>query len=177
MTCFSFRAVALTAILSAGFVPTASAHVTLEQNEAPAGSFYKAVLRVGHGCDGSPTVRLRIRIPAGVQQAKPMPKPGWELSTVVEKLPEPYDWYGTAITEDVREIVWSGGNLPEAFYDEFVFRARLPDEEGKVLNFPVVQECADGVHRWIEIPQPGEDAHDLDEPAPQLSLTPKEGED
>ena len=32
----------------------ALAHVTLKQQDAAAGSTYKAVLRVGHGCEGSP---------------------------------------------------------------------------------------------------------------------------
>ena len=43
----------------------ASAHVTLERQEAPVGSSYKAVLRVPHGCDGSPTTAIRVRVPAG----------------------------------------------------------------------------------------------------------------
>jgi periplasmic copper chaperone A len=96
----------------------ASAHVTLEASMAPADSTYKAVLRVGHGCDGAATTKIRVQVPLGVRQAKPMPKPGWELTTVIEKLPEPYDWYGTTITEEVREIEWSGGKLPDAFYDD-----------------------------------------------------------
>jgi uncharacterized protein YcnI len=154
----------------------ASAHVTLEASTAPADSAYKAVLRVGHGCDGAATTKIRVQVPPGVRQAKPMPKPGWNLTTVIEKLAEPYDWYGTTITEEVREIEWSGGKLPDAFYDEFVFRVRLPDGAGAVISFPVVQECETGVHRWIEIPEAGKSADDYEEPAPQLTLTPKEAE-
>jgi uncharacterized protein YcnI len=156
--------------LSAGI---ASAHVTLEQAKAPADSFYKAVLRVPHGCEGSATTKIRVQIPPGIRRAKPMPKPGWELATVIEKLPEPYDWYGTMITEDVREIEWSGGNLPDAFYDEFVFQVRLPDQAGSVISFPVIQVCEKGTHRWIEIPEPGRSVDDYEEPAAQLTLTPK----
>jgi uncharacterized protein YcnI len=170
-----YRAAALAALLTA-LGGTAGAHVTLEASTAPANSTYKAVLRVGHGCDGAATTKIRVRVPLGVRQAKPMPKPGWELKTAIEKLPEPYDWYGTMITEEVREIEWSGGKLPDAFYDEFVFRARLPDEAGAVISFPVVQECETGVHRWIEIPEPGKTADDYEEPAPQLTLTPKQAE-
>jgi uncharacterized protein YcnI len=154
----------------------ASGHVSLEAETAPAGSTYKAVLRVGHGCDGAATTKIRVQIPLGVRQAKPMPKPGWELTTAIETLAEPYDWYGTTITEEVREIAWSGGKLPDAFYDEFVFRARLPDEAGAVISFPVIQECETGMHRWIEIPEPGKSADDYEEPAPQVTLTPKEAE-
>ena len=36
------------------------AHITLEKEEAPAESFYKAVLRVPHGCEGSATVKVRL---------------------------------------------------------------------------------------------------------------------
>jgi uncharacterized protein YcnI len=50
---------------------------------------------------------------------------------------------------------------------------KLPDRPGATLYFPVVQECREGVHRWIEIPAKGKRAEDLEEPAPALRLTPK----
>jgi uncharacterized protein YcnI len=34
----------------------------------------------------------------------------------------------------------------------------------------VVQECAAGVHRWIEIPAAGESADDYEEPAPSVTI-------
>ena len=48
------------------YVVTASAHVELENRQAPVGSGYKAVMRVSHGCNGSATTTIRIRIPEGV---------------------------------------------------------------------------------------------------------------
>jgi uncharacterized protein YcnI len=118
----------------------ANAHVTLETSEAQVGSTYKAVLRVGHGCDGSPTVAIRIRIPDGMIAVKPMPKPGWELTTRVEPYAAPVKYFEDTLTEGVKEIAWTGGKLPDAWYDEFVFRGRLPDEgAGTKLWFPVVQ--------------------------------------
>jgi len=155
----------------------AAAHITLESGTAPAGSFYKAVLRVPHGCDGTPTTAIRVKIPEGVMKPKPMPKPGWMLKTTVGKLAQPYDWYGTRITEDVQEIEWSGGELPDDFYDEFVFRAKLPDGEGKTLWFPVIQTCASGEERWIEIPAEGKSEDDYEYPAPGLKLTAPAGDE
>jgi periplasmic copper chaperone A len=153
----------------------ASAHMTLEVSEAPVSSTYKAVLRVGHGCEGSPTVSVRVQIPDGVIAVKPMPKPGWELSTKVEPYPQPVTYYEDTLTEGVREIAWTGGRLPDDWYDEFVFRGRLPEGgEGTTLYFPVVQECEQGVHRWIEIPAEGKTADDYEEPAPGVRLTPKQ---
>jgi periplasmic copper chaperone A len=149
----------------------AAAHVYLETAEAPANGSYKAVLRVPHGCEGKPTTAVRVQIPEGVIAVKPMPKPGWQLETVKGKYERPYDYFGSQLTEGVKEISWSGGGLPDDYYDEFVFVGRLTDfQPGTVLHFPTVQECAGGVHRWIEIPAAGQDPDELEEPAPQLEI-------
>jgi periplasmic copper chaperone A len=152
----------------------ALAHVELETDKAPADSNFKAVLMVPHGCAGSATIGLRVQIPEGVIQAKPMPKPGWKLLIVEAKLRQPVDYEGTKLTEDVREIDWTGGNLPNAYYDEFTFVAKLPDKPGAVIYFPVVQQCAKGESRWIEIPAQGQSGEDLKLPAPSLTLGPKQ---
>ncbi|HVJ43616.1 MAG TPA: YcnI family protein [Dongiaceae bacterium] len=172
-----FRLAACAAACLILFPVAALAHVTLETGEAPADGYYKAVLRVPHGCEGAPTTAIRVQIPAGVKQAKPMPKPGWQLAVKKEKLAQPYDWYGTQVTEDVREISWSGGNLPDAFYDEFVFRAKLPDAAGQVIRFPVIQTCATGEAKWIEIPAAGAAEDSVEHPAPSLKLGPKAAND
>lgn len=167
-------------ILSASFVVLAAlslpaaAHVTLETQQAVAGSTYKAVLRVGHGCEGTPMHTIRVRVPDGIMDVKPMPKPGWQLSTVKGKLDQPIDdGHGGKITEGVREIAWTGGKLLDEHYDEFVFRGQLPNKPGETIYIPVVQECEKGVHRWIEIPAAGKSARDYKEPAPGVRLLPK----
>ena len=153
---------------------TAFAHATLETKEAPAGSFYKAVIRVGHGCEGTATTSIRVQIPEGVIAVKPMPKPGWELTTKEGQYAQAYDYYGEKLTKGVTEVSWTGGSLPDAWYDEFVFRARLPDRPpGTVIYFPIVQQCEKGVHRWIELPEPGKTADDYKEPAPGVTITAK----
>jgi periplasmic copper chaperone A len=164
---------ALGAAIALAVQSTALAHITLEQREAPAGSTYKAVLRVGHGCEGSPTIAVRVQIPDGMIAVKPMPKPGWELDTRIEPYPEPVPYFDQTLTEGVREIAWTGGSLPDAWYDEFVFRGMLPDgEAGTTIYFPVVQECDAGGHRWIEIPAEGKTADEYEEPAPGVILAP-----
>jgi uncharacterized protein YcnI len=157
-------------------VATASAHVTLEKGEAAVGAPYKAVLRVPHGCEGAATVALRIRVPEGMIAVKPMPKPGWKIDTVTAKYPKTYSYFhGAKLSEGVTEISFTGGNLPDAYYDEFVFTGFLAGdlEAGKVLYVPVVQECEKGVHRWIEIPAAGKSSGEYPEPAPALKLVPK----
>lgn len=164
-------------LLTSGIVGSALAHATLETTEAPPGSSYKGVIRIGHGCEGKPTQAVRVRIPEGVIVAKPMPKAGWQLATIKGPYAKSYDYYGTPVAEGVTEIAWTGGDLPDDWYDEFTFRARLTDfPEGSIVYFPIVQECADGaVHRWIEIPETGKSADDYAEPAPGVTITAKTG--
>ncbi len=102
------RVAALAAATALALTGTAIAHVTLETAEAPAGSYYKAVMRVGHGCEGSPMQEMRVKVPDGMVSVKPMPKPGWEVSTVIGKLATPYENHGKTITEGVTEIRWTG---------------------------------------------------------------------
>lgn len=151
MTRFFARA-ALGAILLAGSIAPAFAHVTLETAEAPLGSTYKAVLRIPHGCSGEATNTVRVQIPEGFYSAKPMPKAGWTLETVTGSYEGSYDDHGTAVTEGVKEIIWSGGELLDAWYDEFVFRGTVANSlEPGPLRFPTIQECANGQEAWVDV--------------------------
>jgi uncharacterized protein YcnI len=168
----SIRTTTAVGIVCAALAAPALAHITLETGEAPAGSAYKAVLRVGHGCKGAATTAVRVQIPDGAIAVHPMPKPGWTLETKTGPYPTPIAYSDQTLTEGVREIIWSGAELPDGWYDEFVFRVQLPDgEPGQVIYFPMVQECGDMVSRWIEIPAEGQTGGDLEEPAPSVTLT------
>jgi uncharacterized protein YcnI len=154
---------------------SAKAHVTLEKREAAVGSYYKAVFAVPHGCAGSATIKVRVQIPEGVIGVKPMPKPGWNLATVKGKYAVEYELHGSNISEGVKEVAWSGGKLADDNYDEFVIATYLAGnlKPNTNLYFPVVQECEQGVSRWIDIPKPGTaEGHGQDSksPAPALKL-------
>jgi uncharacterized protein YcnI len=154
---------------------SAGAHVTLQNRQATPASYYKAVFAVPHGCAGSPTVKIRVQIPEGVIAVKPMPKPGWNVETVKGKYSTSYELHGATITEGVKEVLWSGGELADDNYDEFVLATYLTGslKPNTTLYFPLVQECEQGASRWIEIPQEGKSAHDSKSPAPGVKLMPK----
>lgn len=173
----TIRSTALAAVMLAAGSGSAFAHITLETAEAPANGYYKAILRVPHGCAGAATTGLRVQIPEGVQEAKPMPKPGWNLAIKRAKLAKPYTSEGTTVTEGVVEIDWSGGSLPDDEYDEFVFRVKLPDTAGKTINFPTIQVCGGTETKWIEIPAEGQDDDSLENPAPGVKLGAHTGSD
>jgi len=152
----------------------ASAHVTVQPNEAVAGGYFQAAFSVAHGCDGRATVAVRVKLPDGVLSVKPQMKPGWSVEVKTRKLEGNLPaLHGKTITETVDEVAWRGGPLPDNLYDTFGLMMKLPDTPGKPLYFPVVQECEQGVHRWIEIPATGQNRDDLREPAPVVRLKPK----
>jgi uncharacterized protein YcnI len=156
---------------------SASAHVTLENRQATIGAGYKAVFAVPHGCAGSATTKIRVQIPEGVIAVKPMPKAGWNVEVIKGKYAAEYDFHGTKFSEGVKEVVWSGGKLPDDYYDEFVVSTFLTGalKPDTVLYFPTVQECEQGVSRWIEIPEGDHAAHAHDSkwPAPGVKLMSK----
>lgn len=166
-----FCAISAALVLALTAAP-AFAHVTLETPQARLGTSYKAVLRVPHGCGTEPTNVVRVQIPEGFYNVKPMPKAGWTLETLTGPYAQSYDNHGTALTEGVREIVWKDGNLPNEWYDEFVFRGNFAAtlEPGR-FHFPVIQECATGEEAWIDV-RGGENA---EMPAPSVELVPAGG--
>ena len=168
----------LTGVLAVSTSTTWS-HVVLDQPGAPAGSSYRAVFRVSHGCDGLATTGITVRIPLGVQGAKPMPKPGWALDVRKEALVTPYTSHGKRVDSDVQEVSWRASSqesaLPDGLYDEFILRATLPSTPGP-LWFKVVQLCNDNgkeVRReWAQLPKEGGDTKGLTLPAVRLQVEP-----
>lgn len=161
---------ALLSVLACAAAP-ASAHVTLEQREANPGASYKAVFKVPHGCKGSSTHTVRVEIPEGFFNVKPMPKAGWKLDTVTGAYATSYSLHGRTLSEGVKSIEWSGGDLPDAYYDEFVAAGFLAKDlaPGSALYFKVTQTCAEGEIAWVEVPD-GSEGQKLSAPAAALKI-------
>lgn len=161
-------------------VSSAHAHATLEQPSAVAGSYYKAVVMIGHGCEGQQaTHTVRIRLPEGFNGAKPMPKPGWTVAIRRAPLVQPYQSHGKTITDTVAEVSWTADSvaaqLPDAQYDEFVLRGQLPATPGP-LWFKVQQLCPSGQLDWSEVPESGTSTKGLKSPAVLLNVKPAEAD-
>jgi uncharacterized protein YcnI len=160
------------------FAIPARAHVTLDPASAPAGSYARAALRVPHGCNGAATTRITVEIPEGIFTAKPMPKPGWRLTTERRRPANAahaaHGHHRHEAEEEVARISWEGGPLPDDQYEEFVLLLQTPNEPGGTLFLPVTQGCEAGRSEgWAERPAQGQDAHDLARPAPAMRLTPR----
>jgi periplasmic copper chaperone A len=148
---------ALCAGLSLSIIYTNTlAHVTLEVPEAMAASSYKAIFKVGHGCEGANTQAVQVNIPAGVVNVKPMPKAGWTLDTQTAAYPTPTQIYGATVKEGVSQVTWRGGLLLNAHYDEFVLSTFVAGDSAANTYFKVTQLCdgkdAQARLDWDEIP-------------------------
>jgi uncharacterized protein YcnI len=133
-----------------GAAAPAAAHIDPDPKRAQAGSRLTVGFTVEHGCDGSPTVQLDMRLPDGVTDAVAEPVDGWDGS----------------IDGDV--ITFVGGPLPDDVEATFDITMALPPTPDTTIYFPFVQRCEEGEIRWIGIPaEPGDE---LDEPAPAMEL-------
>jgi len=142
---------ALAALVAVG---AATAHIDPTPAKALVGKTTTVAFTVEHGCDGSPTRMLVMRMPAGLVSAKPVPKAGWTITTAKGG-------------GSVRQVTWRG-TLPASRESRFALRLGMPNKPGKTLYFPVVQRCTRGVIRWIEIPQKGQP--EPEHPAPGVTL-------
>jgi len=162
-------------VIAAALSAPVAAHVLLENKEAAIGSRVKAVFIVPHGCSNTDTLKLRVKIPEGVIAVEPEAKKGWTVATTKGKYAAEYDYQGGKVSEGVQEVDWSGGRLPAKTRDTFALDLVLAEtlKPDTTLYFPVVQECEQGVSRWIEIPPEGSDPHATKWPAPGIKLLPK----
>jgi uncharacterized protein len=155
------------AALGALPVASASAHVTLQPKEVPAGSFKRLDVRVPNERDDAATTKVAVQFPDGFLSVSYEPVPGWTVKVVKSKLDKPVERHGEQITEQVSQVVFTadgraGGIQPGQFRD-FGLSVGLPDKP-QTLTFKALQTYDDGdVVRWIDAPG-------ADKPAPQVVL-------
>ena len=152
----------------------ASAHVTVSPSDATAGAFTVLTVSVPHGCDGSPTTRIEMQIPEQILEVTPTRNPFYEVETKVTELDEPVtDGDGNEVTERTGSVVYTADEpLPDGMRDTFELSFQVPDVAGETLTFPTVQTCAKGETAWIEVPEEGQDAEELESPAPAFEVLP-----
>lgn len=139
----------VSAIAALAIASPALAHIDPDPTGAQAGSTLSVAFTVEHGCDGSPTIQLDMRLPEGVTDASADPIAGWEGS----------------IDADV--VTFVGGPLPDNKEGTFSVTMTLPPTPDTTIYFPFVQRCEIGEIRWIAIPTDAEP----EEPAPAMLLT------
>jgi uncharacterized protein YcnI len=132
--------------------PAAGAHVTVQPNEAIAGTFSRFVVRVPNERPNADTTKVVVKLPP-LTFVSFEPKEGWKRKVEMVELDEPIDAFGQEITEAVGRVTWSGGRIGPGEFLEFGFSARMPDGE-ETLTFEALQTYSGGeVVRWTGEPE------------------------
>jgi uncharacterized protein YcnI len=128
---------------------------------------------VPHGCDGSATTEIAISMPEEIPQVTATRNPYWDLEVRSEPLDQPIeDAHGNQVTEREAVVVYTAKEpLPDPERDTFELSVQLPDAAGETLAFPIVQTCQQGETSWTEVAEEGQDAEELEHPAPLVTLT------
>ncbi|MDK1328707.1 YcnI family protein [Arthrobacter sp. zg-Y1143] len=160
------------ALMALGLGP-AAAHVHITPDTTGAGETALLTFDLSHGCEGSPTTALTFTLPDELTDATPTAHAGWDVKKVTEELPEPRTLSnGSQVSSRTSAIVYTAQQpLADGVRDSFTLSVTLPGEEGATLAFPVLQTCAEGQTDWSQVPAEGQTAHDLDSPAPALTVT------
>jgi uncharacterized protein YcnI len=143
----------------------AQAHITIDSPAVMAGTYARLVLRVTHGCQGSPTKAVSVYLPEAFRFAKAKVKQGWTISYEKANLARPVQSHGRSLTETTAVIRWEGGQIPDDQFDEFVLTGRVDESASGRLPLRVLQECEQGQTDWQGAP-------DSKAPAPALEVKP-----
>ncbi len=166
--------VALAALIVAA---PASAHVSAQPPEQPAGGFTVMSLRVPNE-QPEATTKVEVQFPAGITGVRYKPVDGWTVAVKMEKLDEPVDdGHGGQVTEQVDTVTFSGGEILEGQFQEFPlsFQMVAEGELGDKVFFPAIQTYENGDEAaWTEKPASEDDDAELERPAPAVTLVASE---
>lgn len=139
-----------------GLASTASAHNYMTELRVPANYMVDLEARVAHGCLAEDVVEVRLKIPEGVYRVTPIFNRDWDIETEIREVdpPVPGDG-GRPITRTVDTIIWKNPAKDLRFdrQEGFKFRAKLPDEPGRVLFWQMVNICAEGRDPYTDVPE------------------------
>lgn len=158
--------------------PAASAHVTAQPQEQPAGGFAVIDIRVPNERPEA-TEKVEVQFPEGITSVRYKPVPGWTTTIEMEQLEEPLDdGHGGEVTEQVDTVTFEGGTIKEGEFQEFPLSLRIPEEGelGDLLFFPAIQTYAGGEEvAWTEKPASADDDAELERPSPAVTLVEGDG--
>jgi uncharacterized protein YcnI len=138
----------------------ASAHVTLDENTADAGSYALLTFKVPNESETATTTSVTLTLPTETPftSVRTVPVPGWTAELIRTELPEPVQIGETEITEAVTSVVWTatGDGIRDGELGLFPVSLGPVPDVGSV-QLPVDQGYSDGsIVAWA-----GEDAPTL----------------
>jgi uncharacterized protein YcnI len=167
-----------TALLAAGSIAlalsaplAASAHVTIDDNTAQAGTFTVITFTVPNESATVATSKITVTLPSDTPfpYVSYVPVPGWTTELITTTLPAPVKIGDSTITEAVTSVVWTaapGNEITDGQLQLFPLSVGIVPDVGSV-TLPVDQTYSDGtVVSWSENGTEDEVEH----PAPVLYI-------
>ena len=140
-------ALALGTALALGAPLGASAHVSLDENTAEAGSYALLTFKVPNESETATTTSVAVTLPTDTPfvSVRTVPVPGWTAEIVTSTLPEPVKIGESTVTEAPTSIVWTatGAGLGDGELGLFPFSVGPVPDVGQ-LELPVDQGYSDG---------------------------------
>lgn len=128
----------------------AQAHVHTSPERVKPGATATVSFVITHGCSGSPTTSVAIKVPATVARVSGVAPKGWTAS----------------LSNSV--VTFAGGSLPDKAKGSFGLKFTAPTKTGTLL-FPMVQTCGKGKNSWIDAPLAN--GAEPENPAPLVVVT------
>jgi periplasmic copper chaperone A len=128
-----------------GLPNAALAHITPRPAKVALGATTDVSFTIGHGCSGSSTVSVAVKLPA-VVSATANPVTGW-----------------TATSADGVITYVAATPLPTKKKATFSLRVTFP-KTSQLAYFPIVQTCSKGSLKWVS------KNHDSELPAPVVAV-------
>ena len=126
---------------------SASAHVTLDENTAEAGSYALLTFKVPNESETATTTSVTVSLPPDTPfvSVRTVPIAGWTAEVITTTLPEPVQIGETTVTEAPTSIVWTatGAGLGGTELGLFPFSVGPVPDVGS-LELPVDQGYSDG---------------------------------
>jgi uncharacterized protein YcnI len=144
--------------------------VTISPASAPKGSDAVLAFNVPDESDTLSTTQVAIFFPTDnpIAEALVEPIPGWTAKVATMKVTKAIQTDAGPVTEAVKSVTWSGGNIVPGDFQQFTVSVGLPDASS--LEFKALQTYSDGsVTHWIEETPAG--GPEPEHPAPVLTLT------
>ena len=129
--CFGLATAAFALLMTTAL--DASAHVHTSPQQVKPGTSATVFFAIGHGCSGSPTTSVAIKVPATVSKVSGVAPKGWTA----------------LLSKSV--VTFTGGTLADKTKGSFGVSFTAPAKTGTLL-FPTVQSCVKGKNSWIDAP-------------------------
>ncbi|MEO8907145.1 MAG: YcnI family protein [Microbacteriaceae bacterium] len=148
-------AVAAGVLLAVAVPLSASAHVTVSPNTAPAGSYALVTFKVPTESATAVTNKVEVDLPTDTPftSVSYVPVAGWNAELVKETLPKPVTIGGNELKEAVTKVIWTaqpGSEIQEGQLQLFPLSLGAVPDTGKVV-FKALQSYSDGsIVSWIE---------------------------